>query len=67
MIINNNKQEFNQCLDSGAMASEVQKDLRDGTTVGVTGTPGFAINDKLVMGAQPFSVFEQVIEAELNN
>ncbi len=57
--------EFNECLDSGAMADEVAKDLKDGSAAGITGTPGFIINGKLVSGAQPFSVFKQVIDAEL--
>ena len=57
--------KFNTCLDTGAMASEIQKDFADGQRAGVQGTPGFLINGKLVSGAQPFSVFQQVIEAEL--
>jgi protein-disulfide isomerase len=58
--------EFNQCLDSGEMASEIQKDFADGQSLGVTGTPGFLINNIRVIGAQPYEVFEQVIEQELN-
>lgn len=58
--------KFDSCLDSGAMASEVQKDMSEGAAAGITGTPGFLINGKLVSGAQPFSVFQQIIEAELN-
>jgi len=58
--------KFNTCLDSGAMAAEVKKDMADGAAAGVTGTPGFLVNGKLVSGAQPFSVFQQIIEAELN-
>ena len=61
-----NTAEFDTCLDSGAMAAEVQKDMADGTAAGIQGTPGFLVNGKLVSGAQPFSVFKQVIEAELN-
>ncbi|MBT3642905.1 DsbA family protein [archaeon] len=57
--------DFNDCLDSGEMASEVAKDLADGSAAGITGTPGFIINGQLVSGAQPFSVFKQVIDAEL--
>jgi len=57
--------EFNECLDSGEMASEVSKDMSDGSAIGIKGTPGFVINGQLVSGAQPFSVFQQVIEAEL--
>lgn len=60
-----NTSEFNDCLDSGRMASEVQKDFSDGSLYGVTGTPAFFINGVLVSGAQPYSVFEQVIEEQL--
>ena len=61
-----NTAKFNECLDSGAMAGEVRKDMADGTAAGIQGTPGFLVNGKLVSGAQPFSVFKQVIDAELN-
>ncbi len=60
-----NEDKFNQCLDSGAMAAEVQKDLSEGSQYGVTGTPAFFINGKSVTGAQPFDVFKQMIDAEL--
>jgi protein-disulfide isomerase len=59
--------KFNQCLDSGAMASEVKKDLSAGAQLGVSGTPAFFINDKKLVGAQPFQAFEQIIEQELNS
>ena len=57
---------FNSCLDSGEMAAEVQADMRDGSAVGVTGTPGFIVNGELISGAQPFSVFQRAIENALN-
>lgn len=57
---------FNECLDSGAMASEVQEDMRAGINEGIQGTPGFIINGEFVSGAQPYSVFKQVIEEALN-
>lgn len=60
-----NLAEFNECLDSGAMAAEVQKDFEEGQQYGVQGTPAFFINGKLVSGAQPFNVFQQEIEAAL--
>ena len=63
--LNLNTNKFNECLDSGEMASEVSKDMSDGSAIGIKGTPGFVINGQLVSGAQPFSVFQQVIEAEL--
>lgn len=57
--------KFNDCLDSGAMASEVQNDMQDGQSAGVSGTPTFFINGQKVVGAQPFSAFENIIDSEL--
>jgi len=56
---------FDDCLDTGKHTAEVQKDSQDAASYGVTGTPGFFINGQLVVGAQPFSVFQQVIDAAL--
>lgn len=58
--------QWEECLSDPAQKQEIQKDIRNGSAVGVSGTPGFIINGKLISGAQPFSVFQQVIEAELN-
>ncbi len=62
-----NQNKFNQCLDSGAMAQEVKKDLADGSKLGVSGTPAFFINSQEIVGAQPYAVFEQIIEAQLKS
>jgi len=56
---------FNECLDSGQYASEIQKDLTEGQSYGVTGTPTFFINGRLLRGAKPFSAFQAMIEEEL--
>jgi len=56
---------FRSCLDSGQMEKEVSADNQEGLVAGITGTPGFIINGKKVSGAQPFEVFERIIEAEL--
>lgn len=56
---------FNECLDSSQMAAEVKKDHGDGQAYGVRGTPTFFINGIRVVGAQPYEVFQQVIEQEL--
>ncbi|NQV92014.1 DsbA family protein [Candidatus Woesearchaeota archaeon] len=60
-----NKAKLIECIDSGKYKAEIQKDIQDGAAAGIQGTPGFIINGKLVSGAQPFSVFKQVIDAEL--
>ena len=64
--LNLNTVKFDSCLDSGIMASEVQKDFSDGSEYGVSGTPTLFINGVKVVGAQPYSVFEEIIEQELN-
>ncbi|PIN79406.1 hypothetical protein COV16_04415 [Candidatus Woesearchaeota archaeon CG10_big_fil_rev_8_21_14_0_10_34_8] len=56
---------FSECLDSGKYTEKVQTDIKTGAAQGVKGTPGFIVNGVLVSGAQPYSVFEQVIEAAL--
>jgi protein-disulfide isomerase len=56
---------FRECLDSGRYKEEVQQDFKDGASYGVGGTPTFFINGRKLVGAQPFSAFQQVIEDEL--
>jgi len=65
-----NTSNFNTCLESAKYADEVTKDLQDGTSYGVTGTPGFFVgNDELgyvkIIGAQPYPVFERLIEDQI--
>ena len=66
--------KFNSCYDNGTYKDRVQQDFNDGTTAGVNGTPAFLLTytvngqtkTKLIEGAQPFSAFQQDIEAALN-
>lgn len=60
-----NGEKFDSCLDSGKFASAVKADLDYGQSIGVSGTPAFFINGQMLSGAQPYSVFEQVIKAAL--
>lgn len=57
--------KFNECLDSGKFAAEVQKDIQDGTKAGVSGTPAYFINGIFISGAQPFENFAEIIDEEL--
>ena len=57
--------KFNQCLDSGQHAGDVQTDMQAGVAAGVSGTPGFFINGRFVSGAQPFEAFKEIIDDEL--
>lgn len=58
--------KFNECLDSGKMKAKVDADMKAGQEAGVSGTPAFFINGKLLSGALPFAEFEKVINAELS-
>ena len=57
---------FNSCLDSERYAERVRQVRQEGTQRGVTSTPSFFINGKLLKGAQPFSAFQAQILAALN-
>src|SRR3989338_4232933 len=58
-------EKFNECLDSGRMAEEVEKDMSEGMQLGVTGTPAFFVNGNMLVGAHPYEAFVQLIEQEL--
>ena len=57
--------KFDTCLDSGAKAELVKKDMEDGKKAGVSGTPAFFINGHKLSGAQPPEAFKDIIDAEL--
>ena len=56
---------FETCFDSGKYQAAVKKDIDDGNRLGVTGTPAFFINGRLVSGAQPLEAFARIIDDEL--
>jgi len=56
---------FETCLETGKYQAAVKKDIEEGKRVGVTGTPAFFINGRLVSGAQPLDAFTRVIDDEL--
>ena len=58
-------EKFAKCLESGAKAPLVEAGRQAGEAVGVSGTPAFFINGVRLSGAQPFSEFKAVIDAEL--
>lgn len=56
---------FFDCLSSGKYSEQVSSTGAYGRSIGISGTPGFLINGELVSGAQPYSVFEQVINSKI--
>jgi len=57
--------KWNECYDSKKTQPLVKAQMAEGSSVGVTGTPGFIINGRLLSGAQPFDSFKAVIDDEL--
>jgi len=60
------EKDFKTCLESGKHRQKLAQDYEDAIAYGVTGTPTFFINGIKVAGAQPLTVFEQIIDQQLN-
>jgi protein-disulfide isomerase len=57
--------KFEKCLDSGEKAKVVESHRKAGEDAGVSGTPAFFINGRLISGAQPAEAFKAIIDEEL--
>ncbi|MBI2196025.1 DsbA family protein [Candidatus Daviesbacteria bacterium] len=66
-----NKANLKSCADSEKYAEEIKKDVADGSAAGVSGTPSFfvgksdpsgTITGTIIVGAQPYSAFQAVID-----
>ncbi|HLD49129.1 MAG TPA: DsbA family protein [archaeon] len=57
--------KFSECLDSNKYTEKVKQDMEEGQSKGVTGTPTFFVNGKILIGAQPFDAFKEIIDKEL--
>ena len=66
--------KFKTCLESDKYRAEIDKQIQEGASAGVNGTPSFIIgyldNDKLqgvrLVGAQPYASFDSKIQEMLN-
>jgi protein-disulfide isomerase len=65
--LNLNTAKFNQCLDSDKYADLVKSQTSMAQNLGVSSTPTMVINGKVLLGAQPFATFQQVIESDLSS
>ncbi|MEJ2582767.1 MAG: thioredoxin domain-containing protein, partial [Acidobacteriota bacterium] len=57
---------FTTCVDEGTHTARVRADMTEARSFGITGTPGFLVNGRVVSGAQPIEEFEKIIDEELS-
>ena len=57
--------KFNSCVDTHKFKAIVDTDMHAGEEAGVSGTPAFFINGRMLSGAQPFEAFQKIIDEEL--
>jgi protein-disulfide isomerase len=56
---------FEACLSSGRHDEAIQASLRQGEELGVSGTPAYFVNGRMISGARPLESFTELIDAEL--
>jgi len=59
------RNEILEYLDSEEPLKELKKSLKKLRNYGINGVPTFIIGDRIVVGAQPYEVFEKVISKAL--
>lgn len=57
--------KFKACTQANRYEKDVNDDLQFGANLGIRGTPTFIINGIPLVGAQPFSAFQKIIDQEL--
>jgi protein-disulfide isomerase len=57
--------KFEKDYASDKVKEVIDRDIKQGQTVGVRGTPAFFINGRLLSGAQPYEAFKARIDEEL--
>lgn len=59
--------EFEQCLENEDLYRSIQGNAQQASQqFGVSSTPTFIIGEQKIVGAQPFEVFQEAIDAELS-
>jgi protein-disulfide isomerase len=57
---------FGSCLGSTKHDQAIQAELQQGTDLGVTGTPAYFVNGRMLSGSRPLESFTEVIDSELS-
>jgi len=66
--------KYNACMSENRYKDQIDKDLADGSSAGIQGTPGFVIgvldkdgnvDGKMIAGAYPYESFKAIIDEML--
>ena len=57
--------KFAQCMASEESRAAVESDLKEGQAAGISGTPSFVLNGRLLKGGRRVEDFKALIDAEL--
>jgi protein-disulfide isomerase len=60
-----NMDEFSACATSGRHEAKVDYGYKTGQELGVTGTPSYFINGRMLVGARPFEEIKAIVDEEL--
>lgn len=60
------EKQFTECLTSGKYESTVTSDVENGNSFEVGATPTFFVNGRMLVGAQPYELFEEMIKQEIS-
>ncbi|MES2437005.1 MAG: DsbA family protein [Patescibacteria group bacterium] len=61
-----NMTNFNTVIASTKYEDKIARDKNDGVKAGVTGTPTFYLNGKIIKGVPTYAQLKQLIDSELN-
>jgi len=57
--------KFKAAIDSHKFAAQIEADTKQGSSLGVQGTPASFLNGHFINGAQPFDAFKKIADDEL--
>ncbi len=57
--------KFDACYASDRFKDYIDRSLEEGSNLGVTGTPTFFINGRMMVGAKPYDEIKSIIDEEL--
>jgi protein-disulfide isomerase len=60
-----NMDKYKAAVESHKFAAQIENDTKQGSDLGVSGTPAAFVNGQLVSGAQPVDAFKKIVDAEL--